>query len=186
MSVWEQRGTRLRALLAGAHPGRWELSAEAGDGQLEGLCWLRCEVWAVGGDSAWKGGVGYTKSSSCHQSTKSVFLSPASPFFPIVRWELGTLSPEQLPVSQEHQRLLEPSVSERCSQPGFRALVLRIGGSCHVCEVLMRMEGRAMKWPQNLASKIPLLFPQLLSLPCPHSTAWGQQEQPDSAVPAAN
>lgn len=89
--------------------------------------------------------MGESKSSPCHQSTKSMSLSPASPLFPIRGWELGTLSQEQLPMSWEHQQRLEPSVSECCSQPVFRGLVLGIGGSCRAHKVLMGMEERAMK-----------------------------------------
>lgn len=126
--------------------------------------------------------MGDNKSSPCRQSTKSVFFSPASPFFPIMGWQLGALSPEQLPVSQEHQRLLEPSGSECCSQPVFWGLdprlVLGIGGSCHACKVLVGVEERAMKWPSS-GLKIPPLSPltPLTALSSQHSMGDSRSSQ---------
>lgn len=126
----------LRALIAITRPGRWESAAGAGlgDVSLLGL--------SHGGNSAWKGGVRHSKSSPGHQSTNPVFLSPASPFFLIIAWELQTLSPEQPPTSQEHQRLLQPSLPT-----GFWGLVLGFRGSHHASEVLMGMRERGLKWP---------------------------------------
>lgn len=126
---------------------------------------------------AWKRGVADSKSSPCHQSTKSVSPSPSGLFFPTMGWEMGMLSPEHLPMSWEHIKLLKQSVSWCFFQPGFGGLdprlVLRIGGSHFALE---EVGERAMKLP----SSSPKITPR------PHNVARGQQEQPGSALPAAS
>lgn len=93
--------------------------------------------------------------SPVHKSSVSF---PCQPLFPIMGWELGTASPEQQPASQENQRLLQPSLSKCCSQPGFWGLLLGVRGSHHANEVLMRMKERAVKRP-SAGLKIPPLSP---------------------------
>lgn len=45
------------------------------------------------------------------RATKSISPSPSSLSFPTVGWQMGFLSPQPLPMSWEHLKLLRPSVS---------------------------------------------------------------------------
>lgn len=112
--------------------------------------------------------------------TKSISPSPSSLSFPTVGWQMGLLSPQRLPMSWEHLKLLRPSVPQCCFQPGFGGLdprlVLGTGGSRFALE---EVGERVMKLPSS-SPQIPK------SPPHSHNVAWGQQEQPGSTLPAAS
>lgn len=134
-----------------------------------------------GGNSPWKGGVRHSGSRPWHQSTNPVFLSPASPFSP--SWH-GSC--RHCPQSSTHTPGA-PKASPAITVHWFLGLGSGNQGipSCQWGAHGDEGEGIEVALISK-SSKSPHLVPWLLSVPCPQGTAWGQQEQPASAVPAAN